>query len=115
MEMAEVMLRIKIGCRVEVFWSEDDCYYPGTITKQRDNIIQAKKPFFLEYDDGESEWIDLRDHVFRMIAGDSKNASQDGITSSASDAVAISQGRRKRDREPDDLFSSKKHKRLKKN
>ena len=42
MEMADVMLRITTGCRVEVFWSEDNCYYRGTITKQRDSIIQAK-------------------------------------------------------------------------
>jgi len=66
MDMVDVMSKIKVGSRVEVFWSDDDAYYPGTIAKLR-NILTSTKPFFLEYDDGESEWIDLRDHVFRMI------------------------------------------------
>jgi hypothetical protein len=110
----DLMSKIKIGCRVEVFWSDDHCYYPGTITKQRANIFQAQKPFLIEYDDGYSEWIDLRDHVFRMIDSDCSNTSPNGPSSSASDAVAVSQGKRERERAPDGSFV-KKHKTLKKN
>lgn len=106
MDMAEVMSKIKIGCRVEVFWSEDDCYYPGTITKQRDNIITSKKPFYLQYDDGESEWIDLRDHVFRLI-------EKDEITPETVESAASIKDKRKREKEAEDA-GAKKMKRLKK-
>ncbi|CAB9499630.1 TUDOR [Seminavis robusta] len=114
MDMSDVMLRIKTGCRVEVFWSEDNCYYPGTITKQRDNIIQAKKPWFLEYDDGESEWIDLRDHVFRMIAGAGEEAAPTPVgDSNVPDPATADKEKRKREKDADDSSCGRKQKRLK--
>ena len=65
---SEVML-IDVGTRVEVYWPDDDCYYAGVVTKRRlpKNGKEIKKPFFLIYDDNESEWIDFSRHKFRII------------------------------------------------
>ena len=103
------MLRVKIGCRVEVFWSEDDCYYPGTITKLRENILTSKKPFFLQYDDGEAEWIDLRDHVFRIIKKEKKEEPV-----ATPDKVDSAEPKRKREKEVDPFAETGKHKRIRK-
>jgi hypothetical protein len=54
---------IEVGSRVSVYWDDDHCYFPGTITKTKLN----GKPFFLKYDDGDEEWIDLRKHKFRLL------------------------------------------------
>jgi len=53
---------VKVGDRIEVFWPDDDAYYPATVTKQRD-----ESNFFLEYEDGQLEWIDLSGEKFRHI------------------------------------------------
>lgn len=54
---------IEVGSRVSVYWSDEDKFYAGTIT---DRSFRGK-PFYLEYDDGEEEWIDLRKHRFRLL------------------------------------------------
>jgi hypothetical protein len=55
-------LQVEVGSRVAVFWPDDRMYYEGTVTRQRDK----KNPFYLEYDDGEKEWIDFREHRVRL-------------------------------------------------
>jgi hypothetical protein len=67
--MAEIVLtsdlaKVEIGSRVAVYWPDDDEYYEGTVTRERN-----KKPFYLEYDDGDREWIDFRQHEFRLLPG----------------------------------------------
>lgn len=57
-------LQVELGSRVAVFWPDDRKYYEGTVTRQRNK----KNPFFLEYDDGEKEWIDFREHRVRLLA-----------------------------------------------
>jgi hypothetical protein len=52
--MAEIVItpdlaKIEIGSRIAVYWLLDDTYYEGTVTRERNK----KKPFRLEYDDGE--------------------------------------------------------------
>jgi hypothetical protein len=44
---------IRIGCRLAVYWSDDDEYYEGTVTQQLE-----RGSFFVEYDDGDQEWVD---------------------------------------------------------
>jgi hypothetical protein len=62
---------IDIGSRVAVFWELENSFFPGTIT---DRTFRGK-PFFLKYDDGESEWIDLRKHRFRLLPPSSSSSS----------------------------------------
>jgi hypothetical protein len=57
-------LNVKVGDRVDIFWSGDDTYYSASITKQ-----QARTSyFFLIYDeDGQSEWLDLSREEFEVL------------------------------------------------
>jgi hypothetical protein len=57
----------KIGpqSRVAIFWPMDDTYYEATVVERLQNCVS------LHYDDGESEWIDLTKHKFRILAGTS--------------------------------------------
>jgi hypothetical protein len=56
-------LKVEVGSRVSVFWPEERRYYEGTLTRQRNK----KNPFFVEYDDGEKEWMDFREHRVRVL------------------------------------------------
>ena len=59
--------RIRLNTRVAVWWPDDRRYYKATVTR-----IQPEanwRPYFLEYDDGDEEWIDLRQHKVRILAG----------------------------------------------
>lgn len=67
-EMAQIVLlpelaKVKIGSRVSVLWHDDNEYYEATVTQERDK----KRPHYLMYDDGTSEWIDLHQHKFRLL------------------------------------------------
>lgn len=67
-------IEVSVGTRVAVWWLEDRRYYRGIVTKQR----KRKPSLFLEYDDGEEEWIDFRDHEFLVLAnGSDKSATTD--------------------------------------
>lgn len=50
-----------IGQRVEVYWPDDDTWYAANIVKQRG------RQHFLKYDDGDTEWIDLRKEQVRLV------------------------------------------------
>jgi hypothetical protein len=58
--------KVQIGSRVEVLWSDDEEYYRATVTQEQMN---KKRPLSLVYDDGDSEWVDLRQHKFRLVEG----------------------------------------------
>ena len=57
--------RVTVGTRVAVFWAGDREYFAGTISGMR--TLFHKKPFFLSYDDGDDEWLDLADHEFHIL------------------------------------------------
>jgi hypothetical protein len=84
---------IEVGSRVAVYWEEDDEFFPGTIT---DRSFRGK-PFYLEYDDGEGEWIDLRKHRFRLLppaVNDDTVTSRRRRSSNSSDVVLMSRTRK---------------------
>jgi hypothetical protein len=62
----------KIGpqSRVAIFWPMDDTYYEATVVERLQNCVS------LLYDDGESEWIDLTKHKFRILPGTSVSGLQ---------------------------------------
>lgn len=71
------MSLVTIGARVAVFWDGENAYFRGTVTRQR------KKKFFVEYDDGDREWIKLAKHRFRLLKrsrGDNKGATESSET-----------------------------------
>ena len=53
-----------IGTRVSVYWDGEDAYYEGEITRERG--VKS----YIEYDDGDREWIDLTNGtvVYRVLA-----------------------------------------------
>jgi hypothetical protein len=51
--------------RIGVYWEMDDEWYPATVSK-----IQNDDFYFIDYDDGESEWLPLAEHRFRFIDKD---------------------------------------------
>ena len=58
------LAKVEVGSRVAVLWPDDDTYYGATVTKERND---KKNSCCLEYDDGEREWVDLREHKFRLL------------------------------------------------
>ncbi|CAB9531459.1 TUDOR [Seminavis robusta] len=62
----DLSAQVKVGSQVAVFWPEDDQYYAATVVEHRDSSTH-RKPLYIEYDDGDAEWIDLSEHVFRPI------------------------------------------------
>ena len=62
----EVLLQsVTVGCRVAVYWDGEDAYFEGTITQERNH---PKRPFYILYDDGDQEWIDLSQETFRILS-----------------------------------------------
>mmetsp|Transcript_14209 Transcript_14209/g.27194 ORF Transcript_14209/g.27194 Transcript_14209/m.27194 type:complete len:1061 (-) Transcript_14209:126-3308(-) len=59
-------LRVQIGSRVSVFWDGESAYFHATVTRERPH---KKKRFYLEYDDGDCEWINLRKEKWRLLSG----------------------------------------------
>lgn len=56
--------RLSIGSRIAVWWSDDEHYYIGTVKKERVH----KEPYFIVYDDDdEGEWLDLKEHQFKIM------------------------------------------------
>jgi hypothetical protein len=63
---AAVLDMIQIGTRLEVFWQLDNDYYPATVISQGSHPTRV----FLLYDeDGDTEWIDLTEHDFKLLPG----------------------------------------------
>jgi len=60
------------GSRVSVLWdsAEGDTkeYYDGVVVKLRKDSKKIKnEKFFVVYDDGDEEWVDLRNRIFKLL------------------------------------------------
>ena len=62
---------IQIGSRVSVYSEFDDQFYPGTITDRK----YRGKPFYIQYDDDDEGWIDLRKQRFRLLPSATSTSS----------------------------------------
>ncbi len=62
MVLSPELEQARVGSRITVLW-DDGKYHEATITHERNK----KRPLFLEYDDGDTDWTDLRRHKFRRI------------------------------------------------
>jgi hypothetical protein len=56
-----LLSQVQIGVHIDVYWSEDDTWYCAKVTKHR-----AEHSYYLEYEDGQCEWIDLSTEPFRL-------------------------------------------------
>jgi hypothetical protein len=73
--MPDVAL-VEIGSRIAVYWPLDNRYYDATVSRVRD---KTRPLHFLEYDDGESEWLDLSLNKFRILSGGTRRRRDDEI------------------------------------
>lgn len=64
---------LQIGARVAVYWDGEDEFYDATVTKERPH---KKKRYFLEYDDGDREWVNLRKERWRLLGGGREEVSE---------------------------------------
>jgi DNA mismatch repair protein MSH6 len=62
-----------LGSKIAVYWPDDEKYYNATVSKQRG----SSSTFWLEYYDGESEWIDLATEDFRLLLKNDKDKGKD--------------------------------------
>eukprot|EP00854_Cymbomonas_tetramitiformis_P008531 gene8531-biopygen8655 len=54
--------KVTVGTKIEVFWEDDDCFYPGVVKK----FNEDGKGYVL-YDDGDEETLDLSKENFKII------------------------------------------------
>ena len=71
--MSAVYSLIDVGSRISIYWEEDGEFFNATVTDRK----LRGKPFYVEYDDGDEEWIDLRKHKFRLIPPHAPSESGD--------------------------------------
>ena len=57
--------------KLAVHWKDDNKYYACVVTKKEGNR------FFVEYDDGDTEWLDLRQEKFRFVDNDDSDAEEE--------------------------------------
>jgi len=55
---------LKVGSKIGVYWEDDKCYYPCTIVRQVDATGLLQSKFFVRYDDGEQETLDMASEKF---------------------------------------------------
>ena len=65
---------VSVGTRVKIWWPEDDAFYEATIVRMRKN---DPSPFYLEFEDGEREWLDLNELKFQILADESDDGMDD--------------------------------------
>ena len=58
--------KLKVGSRISVWWSSSRRYFDGTI-KKIDSTLSSRRPYFIKYDDNDTEWTDLRRRYFRFL------------------------------------------------
>ena len=78
---------IPMGARLGIWWDGDRTYYPCTVVNQRtrknkDTKEEQKYEWFLEYDDGTVEWLDLTREQVCWITGEDTAPATAGISGS---------------------------------
>ena len=56
---------LKVGTRITVYWSDDDQWYKGTVASRRDDDDDDDHRFLIEYDDGDTAWMDASTSKWR--------------------------------------------------
>lgn len=56
---------LEIGTRVTVYWSDDDQWYKGTVTKAPKRR-RAEEYVWIEYDDGDKDWMNINKQKWRQ-------------------------------------------------
>ncbi|KAK3270158.1 hypothetical protein CYMTET_21436 [Cymbomonas tetramitiformis] len=65
--------KVTVGTKIEVFWKDDDCFYPGVVKE----FNEDGKAHVL-YDDGDEETLDLSEENFKIINSTDEATDADG-------------------------------------
>ncbi|KAK3247418.1 hypothetical protein CYMTET_43086 [Cymbomonas tetramitiformis] len=65
--------KVTVGTKIEVFWEDDDCFYPGVVKE----FNEDGKAHVL-YDDGDEETLDLSKENFKIIHSSDETTDADG-------------------------------------
>lgn len=52
---------VRSGCKIEIFWPDDQLWYPGTV-----GVTGADGKRKIEYDDGDIEFLELSKEKYRL-------------------------------------------------
>ncbi|KAK3288430.1 hypothetical protein CYMTET_4087 [Cymbomonas tetramitiformis] len=69
----EARPKVTVGTKIEVFWEDDDCFYPGVVKE----FNEDGKAHVL-YDDGDEETLDLSEENFKIINSTDETTDADG-------------------------------------
>jgi hypothetical protein len=84
-------IMMTVGTRVEVYWDGEGQYFAGTLTKASSRHNRGDC-FFIEYDDGDKEWIHLDREIYRLEENPKPNRTAGG-----SDVAASKRSKSQRD------------------
>ena len=68
------LAQLTIGTKLEIYWQDDNVHYPGTVAAHFPNEWQ-QHIYTIDYDDGESESVDMATERFRILGGTLASAS----------------------------------------
>jgi hypothetical protein len=61
------VVEIALGSRIEVYWADDSQWYVAEVSQRRAGASSSH--YYLSYDDGTCEWLDLSTERFRHATG----------------------------------------------
>ena len=79
-QKTKLLSQLRVGSRIEVWWTGDKRYYPGTVASGIPG--GGKYEYFVHYDDGDRHYLDLREEQFRIIKGGKSSRSPSSLTDS---------------------------------
>ena len=54
---------VGVGSRLAIWWPSEKKYFDGVVKK----IDDSRKPYYVEYADGDKEWTDFKRRYFRFL------------------------------------------------
>eukprot|EP00854_Cymbomonas_tetramitiformis_P012366 gene12366-biopygen12720 len=74
--------QVTVGSKIEVFWEDDDCFYPGVVKE----FNEDGKAHVL-YDDGDEETLDLSKENFKIISSSTVSVPTNEAADTANENV----------------------------
>ena len=79
-QKTKLLSQLRVGSRIEVWWTGDKKYYPGTVASRVPG--GSEHEYFVHYDDGDHHDLDLKEERFRMIKGGRSRRVPSSLTES---------------------------------
>ena len=79
-QKTKLLSQLRVGSRIEVWWTGDKKYYPGTVASKVPG--GGEHEYFVNYDDGDHHDLDLKEERFRMIKGGGSSKLPSSLTDS---------------------------------